>query len=638
MPRSTHAAAIIGQDYESIVSSRILIVGAGGIGSELVKNMVMTGFCDVTLVDLDTIDLSNLNRQFLFRKGDVKQSKSLVAARAVTKFNPDSSVNPIHGNVKEARFDVTWFGGFRLVLNALDNLDARRHVNRMCVAAGVPLIESGTAGYLGQVQPIMKGLTECFDCMPKPTPKSYPVCTIRSTPSTPIHCIVWAKSYLFPELFGEHDDTSELDAAAAAGENASEIDELRKDGRAFQVLRDEMLASPQLDLVASNIFDKIFKTDIERLLSMADMWKFRQPPDALDRATILSSTGEPHSQPSSLLKDQRELTVAENLHLFEDSLKRLAHRARQDHPLVFDKDDEDALDFVTAASNLRSYAYHIQTLSRWKVKEMAGNIIPAIATTNAIIAGIIVLQAVQLLQALQVAEKDDLLKLPTKTRSVYLQTGKPSVPLSAASIATPNSRCPVCKETYVIVQCDTSCVSLGELSEAVLDVEVAQTGCHRTVSIFEGTRILSDPDWSDNLSRNLHDLGCRQGTFISLVDEDEVYENITIAVTDLPSGHVATSRPLLIPNFHPPHRRPPPLAALSPPTSPVKPVKSIAQIRNGKRELSDDEEVEYSSRQKKRARTEDSGNDEIMLLDSVQSSNSTRQATLLETEGLVILD
>jgi len=67
----------------------------------------------------------------------------------------------------------------------------------MCLAANVPLLESGTAGHLGQVTAIRKGETECFDCRPKPTPKTFPVCTIRSTPSAPIHCIVWAKSYLF---------------------------------------------------------------------------------------------------------------------------------------------------------------------------------------------------------------------------------------------------------------------------------------------------------------------------------------------------------------------------------------------------------------------------------------------------------
>jgi ubiquitin-like 1-activating enzyme E1 B len=78
-------------------------------------------------------------------------------------------------------------------MNALDNTAARNHVNRLCLAAEVPLIESGTAGYLGQVTIIKKGLFECYECRTKPKQRSFPGCTIRNTPSEPIHCIVWSK-------------------------------------------------------------------------------------------------------------------------------------------------------------------------------------------------------------------------------------------------------------------------------------------------------------------------------------------------------------------------------------------------------------------------------------------------------------
>jgi ubiquitin-like 1-activating enzyme E1 B len=122
----------------------------------LVKNIVLAGFGDITLLDLDTIDLSNLNRQFLFRKKDVKQPKALVAARTASAFNPSVKIQPLYSNIKEAQFDAQWFAGFHIVMSALDNLDARRHINRMCLAAGVPLVESGTEGYFGQVQPIIQ--------------------------------------------------------------------------------------------------------------------------------------------------------------------------------------------------------------------------------------------------------------------------------------------------------------------------------------------------------------------------------------------------------------------------------------------------------------------------------------------------
>lgn len=95
---------------------------------------------------------------------------------------------------------MEYFKQFSIVLNALDNKAARSHVNRLCLAADVPLIESGSAGYLGQVTLIKKGLTECYDCLPKPPAKTFPGCTIRNTPSEPIHCIVWAK-HLFKCVF-----------------------------------------------------------------------------------------------------------------------------------------------------------------------------------------------------------------------------------------------------------------------------------------------------------------------------------------------------------------------------------------------------------------------------------------------------
>jgi len=61
-----------------------------------------------------------------------------------------------HANIKDAQFNIDWFQGFDVVFNALDNLEARRHVNQMCLAANAPLIESGTTGFKGQVQIIKK--------------------------------------------------------------------------------------------------------------------------------------------------------------------------------------------------------------------------------------------------------------------------------------------------------------------------------------------------------------------------------------------------------------------------------------------------------------------------------------------------
>jgi ubiquitin-like 1-activating enzyme E1 B len=116
-----------------------------------VKNIVLTGFGKITVLDLDTIDLSNLNRQFLFKKKDVKQSKALVrlqgphftltfsmdvspqiAAQTAAPFNPNVKLIPIHGNIKEPQYDIPWFQTFDIVLNALDNLGELHNIYLSC--------------------------------------------------------------------------------------------------------------------------------------------------------------------------------------------------------------------------------------------------------------------------------------------------------------------------------------------------------------------------------------------------------------------------------------------------------------------------------------------------------------------------
>lgn len=79
-----------------------------------------------------------------------------VAKETAGKFNPNVKLHAHHANIKDAQFNSQWYKGFDLVFNALDNLDARRHVNKMCLVAEVPLIESGTTGFNGQVQVIKK--------------------------------------------------------------------------------------------------------------------------------------------------------------------------------------------------------------------------------------------------------------------------------------------------------------------------------------------------------------------------------------------------------------------------------------------------------------------------------------------------
>ena len=90
--------------FAKVHASKILLIGAGGIGCELIKNLVLTGFMDIEVIDLDTIDVSNLNRQFLFRPRHVGMPKALVAREMAMTFDKEAKIVAYHANIKEARF------------------------------------------------------------------------------------------------------------------------------------------------------------------------------------------------------------------------------------------------------------------------------------------------------------------------------------------------------------------------------------------------------------------------------------------------------------------------------------------------------------------------------------------------------
>ncbi|KAN0061620.1 E1 ubiquitin-activating protein uba2 [Thecaphora frezii] len=579
-PRYAYARTLLGADtFDRVASARLLVVGAGGIGCELLKNLVLVGFGNIEIVDLDTIDLSNLNRQFLFQKQHIKKPKSIVAKQTASAFNPLVNITAHHANIKQSRFGIHYFASFDIVLNALDNLDARRWVNRMCIAARVPLVESGTTGFLGQVQPIQKDHTECYDCTAKPVPKTYPVCTIRSTPSTPIHCIVWAKSWLFVQLFGADDETEEqeLDKAVADGEDAKEIDNLRKEARETRDIRAAMLEAAtaaavtttnsdnedngdgeqQLERAARRVFDKVYRNDIQRLLGMEEMWKHRPvKPVPLDYdAARQPVQGQPEgdgaadeaqrkaaAEKQTSLKDQRQLSLRENVDLFASSLASLAKRAaaNSSEPLAFDKDDDDALDFVTATSNLRSYVYSIEQKTRFQVKEMAGNIIPAIASTNAIIAGVLVLQAVHVLRARWRGETG-------VGAAKYVSLARTSQRmLTSLAPAPPNDECGVCRDVYVALRLDAAAVTLGEVVDGFVKLErekggLGLEGCE--VETYEAARLLSDPDFDDNLGASLASLGVEAGKMLTVVDEDGAWQPVHLVVSPLREGETGMVLP-----------------------------------------------------------------------------------------------
>uniref|UniRef100_A0A3Q2QCW7 NEDD8-activating enzyme E1 catalytic subunit n=1 Tax=Fundulus heteroclitus TaxID=8078 RepID=A0A3Q2QCW7_FUNHE len=191
---------------------KILVIGAGGLGCELLKNLALSGFRLIHVVDMDTIDVSNLNRQFLFRAKDVGRPKADVAADFINSRISGCKVVPHFKKIQD--FDDSFYRQFHIIVCGLDSIVARRWINGMLISllsyedgvldpsSIIPLIDGGTEGFKGNARVILPGMTACIDCtleLYPPQVINFPMCTIASMPRLPEHCIEYARILQWPK-------------------------------------------------------------------------------------------------------------------------------------------------------------------------------------------------------------------------------------------------------------------------------------------------------------------------------------------------------------------------------------------------------------------------------------------------------
>ncbi|XP_047982588.1 NEDD8-activating enzyme E1 catalytic subunit isoform X2 [Salvia hispanica] len=194
---------------------KVLVVGAGGLGCELLKDLALTGFRNLDVIDMDRIEVTNLNRQFLFRLEDVGKPKAEVAAKRVMERVNGVNITPHFCRIEDKPLD--FYSDFSIIVLGLDSIEARSYINE--VACGFlehdsddnpreetvkPMVDGGTEGFKGHARIIIPGTTPCFECTIWlfPPQVKFPLCTLAETPRNAAHCIEYAHLIKWNEVHG----------------------------------------------------------------------------------------------------------------------------------------------------------------------------------------------------------------------------------------------------------------------------------------------------------------------------------------------------------------------------------------------------------------------------------------------------
>ena len=410
---------------------KAFMVGCGALGCEISKNLGMMGFCglknaNLTITDMDSIELSNLTRQFLFQKEDIGEQKSTVVKKKLDKYCPDLNItryNEQVGTTNEKKFNYKFWENKDIIINALDNVQARTYVDSKCIIFKKPLFESGTLGVKGNVQVIIPGKTATYSEIVDPPEKNIPMCTIRNFPNNINHCIEWSLN-IFDKLFNTGiSDMNKLinnkDEFVLYMEKETENEKecIERYNLVYylfnSVQKKNLLSVTQL----VNFIYKYYFTDIIKEIlethpedSIQDDGKLfwsgnKIKPNLIDSVDILKT--EIFRSVSTLLDIDVDITnipINNNISIMDKTCIDILLKGKKSYirkPIQYDKDNDIHLACLTHLTNIRAVCYNIPEGEPIDIKLISGKIIPALSTTTSIISSLVVLDILKYIAGIE---------------------------------------------------------------------------------------------------------------------------------------------------------------------------------------------------------------------------------------------
>lgn len=150
-------------ERSKVQNARVIVIGAGALGNEVLKNLALMGVGNLFIVDYDTIEAANLSRSVLFRAEDNGKKKAEVAARRVKELNPDVHVQYFHGDVNTA-LGLGVFRRMDAIIGCLDNREARLSINRSAYRLNKPWVDGAIQELFGLVRVFVPGQGACYEC------------------------------------------------------------------------------------------------------------------------------------------------------------------------------------------------------------------------------------------------------------------------------------------------------------------------------------------------------------------------------------------------------------------------------------------------------------------------------------------